>query len=94
MISGGPRSAVGALRSAVGVGRSTVRRSAFDGLQYSDGLRAALKIYLIVYFTLVAGAAATLWRSGLIEHLPRGWTLLTIVGALALGVLLAALSRE
>jgi hypothetical protein len=65
-----------------------------DRVQYSDGLRAALKIYLVVYFAIVAGAATTLWRSGLIEHLPRGWTVTVIVGAVALGVLLAALSRE
>jgi hypothetical protein len=53
----------------------------------------ALTAFLIAYYLLVAGAVATLWRSGLVEHLDRGWTLAAIVTALALGGLLARLSR-
>ena len=46
-----------------------------------------------LYFLVIATAAATLWRSGLMEHLDRGWTLAMIAGAVMLGVLLRFLSR-
>jgi hypothetical protein len=57
-------------------------------------LRRALIVYLAVYFALVAGAVATLWRSGLVMHLDRTWTIAAILFAVALGGLLAVLSRE
>jgi hypothetical protein len=57
-------------------------------------VRRALTIYLVLYYLLVAGAVVTLWRSGLIAHLHRGWTYSVIAFAAALGVLLSVLSRE
>ena len=51
-------------------------------------MRHILTVYLILYFVVIATAAATLWRSGLIEHLDRGWTLSVIAGGVMLGVLL------
>ena len=57
-------------------------------------MRRALIIYLVVYYVLVAGAVATLWRSGLIAHLDRGWTYAVIALAVASGGLLWALSRK
>ena len=57
-------------------------------------MRRALIIYLVLYSLLVAGAVATLWRSGLIAHLDRGWTYAVIALAVALGVLLWGLSRK
>ena len=56
-------------------------------------MRLLLIIYLSVYYLLVAAAVVTLWRSGLIDHLPRGRTYVAIAIAIALGVVLALTSR-
>lgn len=56
-------------------------------------VRRSLTVYLVLYYALVAGAAATIWRSGLAAHLDRGWTIVAVVVALALGGILALLSR-
>jgi hypothetical protein len=57
-------------------------------------VRRALIIYLAVYFALVAGAVTTMWRSGLVMHFDRTWTIVAILFAVTLGGLLAALSRK
>lgn len=57
-------------------------------------MRTLLKLYLCGYFLVIAAAVATIWRSGLIAHLDRGWTYGTIAGAILLGVLLALTSRK
>ena len=57
-------------------------------------MRRVLIVYLVVYYLLVAGAVATLWRSGVINHLHAGWTYSLIVLALALGALLWVTSRK
>jgi uncharacterized membrane protein len=51
-------------------------------------VRRVLIVYLVAYYLVVAGAVLTLWRSGLMTELPRGWTYSTIAIAAALGVLL------
>lgn len=58
------------------------------------GVSALLVAYLILYYILLAGAIVTIWRSGLIEHLDRSWTVAAIVAAVLLGVLLAGTSRR
>ena len=57
-------------------------------------MQRALIVYLVVYYLLVAAAVATLWRSGVVSHLPRGWTYSLIALALALGALLWVTSRK
>ena len=57
-------------------------------------MRRVLVVYLAVYFALLLGAIMTLWRSGVIVHLHRGWTYSAIVIAVGLGVLLWATSRR
>jgi hypothetical protein len=51
-------------------------------------------VYLAVYFLLLAGAVATLWRAGVLARLPAGGVVLTVGVSLALGVLLAIVSRR
>ena len=53
-------------------------------------MRALLIVYLFVYYLLIAAATVTIWRSGLIDHLPRGWIYAAIGGAVALGGVLWA----
>ena len=55
-------------------------------------MRPALALYLALYFLTVGAAAVTLWREGLIEHLPRPGTFIAIAAAVAVGLLLAAVS--
>jgi hypothetical protein len=57
-------------------------------------VRRALIVYLVVYYLLLAGAVVTLWRSGLIEDLHRGWTYVAIAIGVVLGVLLWVSSRR
>jgi hypothetical protein len=57
-------------------------------------VRRLLILYLVVYYILVAGALATMWRSGILGHLDRAWTIMAVVVAVALGAILAVLSRE
>jgi hypothetical protein len=57
-------------------------------------MRRLMIVYLVVYYAIIAGAAVTVWRSGLISHFGGTWTLLAITVAVALGGLLAALSRK
>ena len=57
-------------------------------------MRRALMLYLFLYYLVLAGAAVTLWRSGLITHLPRGWTYSAIAAAVGLGLLLWVTSRK
>ena len=54
----------------------------------------ALIVYLAVYYLLIAGAVVTLWRSGLITHLHRGWTYASIAVALVFGAVLWASFRQ
>jgi hypothetical protein len=49
-------------------------------------------VYLVIYFALIAGAAAALWRSGVLTEIPPVWLSTGAVVALGLGVLLAAVS--
>jgi hypothetical protein len=51
-----------------------------------------LKIYLAIYFALLAGAALALWESGALARVPPVWIVLVFAVAIALGLLLAVSS--
>ena len=53
-----------------------------------------LRIYLVVYFALVAAALLALWQGRVLVRLPVEWVALAIVAAVVLGVLLAVVSRN
>jgi hypothetical protein len=57
-------------------------------------MRRMLIIYLVLYYLVIAAAVMTVWRSGLITHFDRTWTLLAITFSVALGGVLAVLSRK
>jgi hypothetical protein len=57
-------------------------------------MRRALTFYLVVYYLLITGAVMTIWRSGLITYLDRTWTVVAITFSVALGAILALLSRK
>ena len=66
------------------------------GVRRGTGRTASrvLIAYLLVYYVVVAGAVVTVWRSGLIAHLDRAWTFLTIAVAVILGAILALVTRK
>lgn len=53
-----------------------------------------LKLYLIVYFALLAAALFVLWKSGALTQLPAEWVALVVAGAVVLGALLAVVSHR
>jgi hypothetical protein len=57
-------------------------------------MRRALTFYLVVYYLLITGAVVTIWRSGLLTSLDRTWTVVAITLSVALGAMLALLSRK
>jgi hypothetical protein len=52
-----------------------------------------LRIYLVVYFVVVAAALLALWQGRVLARLPAEWVTLGIAVAVVLGVLLAFISR-
>ena len=51
-------------------------------------------IYLLGYFTLIAGALYTLYRSNVLQQLPQAWIVGTVLLATAAGVLLRLASGK
>jgi uncharacterized integral membrane protein len=50
--------------------------------------------YLIVYYLLIVAAAATVWRSTLVDHLPWTWSAALVIGAIIVGALFGWASRR
>jgi hypothetical protein len=50
--------------------------------------------YLIVYYLLIVAAAATVWRSRLVDHLPWTWSAALVIGAIVVGALFGWASRR
>lgn len=50
--------------------------------------------YLVLYFASVIGAVVTLWRAGLVDEVGRPRVFMAIAIAVALGALLALVSRK
>lgn len=53
-----------------------------------------LRAYLVIYFLLVAAAVLVLWQSGVLTRLPLDWVLGSVLASVALGVLLAFVTRR
>jgi len=51
--------------------------------------RWLLKVYLVIYFALIAGAVITLKRSGALQHIPRRPLIVAVIVAVSLGSLVA-----
>jgi hypothetical protein len=48
-----------------------------------------LRAYLVIYYTLLIGAAVTLRRSGVLDRVPSMWIAVVVVVAVGLGLVLA-----
>ncbi len=57
-------------------------------------MRVYLVVYLVVYFALVIGAFLALLVGDVISRLPLEWVVVGLLAALALGGLLAVVSRQ
>jgi hypothetical protein len=51
-----------------------------------------MRLYLIGYFVLLAGAVLALWQSGILRQIPGIWLAIGLVIAVGLGILLAVSS--
>ena len=51
-----------------------------------------MRLYLIGYFILLAGAALALWQSGILRQIPGIWLVIGLVVAVGLGIVLAVSS--
>jgi len=51
-----------------------------------------MRLYLIGYFILLAGALLALWQAGILRQIPGVWLAIGLVTAVGLGILLAAAS--
>jgi hypothetical protein len=51
-----------------------------------------MRLYLIGYFILLAGALLALWQSGILREIPGAWLAIGFVIAVGLGLLLAVSS--
>jgi hypothetical protein len=51
-----------------------------------------MRLYLIGYFILLAGAILALWQAGILRQIPGVWLAIGLVIAVGLGVLLAVSS--
>ena len=53
-----------------------------------------MRLYLIGYFILLAGAALALWQSGILRQIPGIWVAIGLVIAVGLGIVLAVSSTS
>lgn len=53
-----------------------------------------MRLYLIGYFILLAGAALALWQSGVLRQIPAIWLAIAFVIAVGLGIVLAVSSAS
>ena len=51
-----------------------------------------MRLYLIGYFVLLAGAVLALWQSGILRQIPIVWLAIGLIVAVGLGILLAVSS--
>jgi hypothetical protein len=53
-----------------------------------------VRVYLAIYFLLVAGAVVSLWQADILTHVPALWLLAGLALATGFGVLLGLTSRR
>jgi hypothetical protein len=51
-----------------------------------------MRVYLAIYFLLLAGAAVSLWQADILTHVPALWIVAGLALAIGLGVVLALTS--
>ena len=51
-----------------------------------------LKLYLVGYFVLLAGAGLALWQAGVLDDIPLIWLAIGVIVAVGFGLVLAVAS--
>lgn len=80
----------------VATNHPTTNRSTIGQLRHLSCCRRRMRfvrLYLIGYFILLLGAGVALWRSGVLDQVPRVWAVIAAVVAIGLGAMLAIVSR-
>ena len=51
-----------------------------------------MRVYIVGYFVLIAGALVALWKGGVLAHIPLVWLAIGLIIAVGLGIVLAVTS--
>jgi hypothetical protein len=53
-----------------------------------------IRLYIVGYFVLVAGALLALWQADILARIPLAWIAIGLIIAIGLGILLAVTSTR
>jgi hypothetical protein len=53
-----------------------------------------MRVYIVGYFVLIAGALVALWKGGVLAHIPLAWLAIGLIIAVGLGIMLAVTSTR
>jgi hypothetical protein len=53
-----------------------------------------IRVYIVGYFVLIAGALLALWQADILRRLPLTWIAIGLIVAVGLGILLAVTSTR
>jgi hypothetical protein len=53
-----------------------------------------IRLYIVGYFVLVAGALLALWQADILQRLPLTWVAIGLIIAVGLGIMLAVTSTR
>ena len=53
-----------------------------------------IRVYIVGYFVLIAGALLALWQADILGHIPLVWIAIGLIIAIGLGIILAVDRRE
>jgi hypothetical protein len=53
-----------------------------------------MRLYLVGYFILIAGALLVLWQADILGHIPLAWLAIGLLIAIGLGIILAVTSTR
>jgi hypothetical protein len=53
-----------------------------------------IRLYIVAYFALLAGAVLALWQADILQRLPLVWVAMGLIVAVGLGILLAVTSTR
>ncbi len=53
-----------------------------------------IRLYIVGYFVLLAGALLALWQADILGHIPLAWIAIGLIIAIGLGIMLAVTSSR
>ena len=53
-----------------------------------------MRVYIVGYFVLIAGALLALWKADILSRIPLAWIAIGLIVAVGLGIMLAVTSTR